>query len=222
VLLLAVPGRSGIGRRLMTVVVVLAVAEFMTAVAQAMKIHNDLLAPVLLVACMAFLIKTLAGANARIVGIRDRVWGREELTYGLLAGIVGVVALAPGMVDTSDNNPAFGVVFVLVVPFVCAVAGFKSGVRNLSVRWGTYAALGSLLIGATIWLLALPLLYEGALLTFYRDHPAPPLLPLYWQQPLSTILFWAALNGAVGAFFGVESTRKDETAPPSPSRPYSS
>lgn len=220
-MLLAVPGTSGIARRVITIAGALAVVECMTAVAQSMKMPNDLLAPVLLVACMAFAIKTLAGLNASIAGIRDSIWSREELTYGALAGFAGVVAVAFGIVNTSDNSPAFPFFFYLVVPFVCAVAGFKSSRRNMSARSGTYAALGSMLIGATIWFLALPLLYEGALLTVYRDHlsQAPTLLPLYWQRPLSLILFWAALNGMVGAFFGTESYRKDDSVPESASQP---
>lgn len=218
VVFLVVPGRSGVARRLMTVGVALAVTEFMTAIARSMNKENDLLAPVLLVACMAFVIKTLAGLNARIIRISDTVWRRDELTYGVLAGVAGVVGLAPGMVIISDSpSPAFGFFFLLIVPFLCAVAGFKSSLRKLSVRWGIYAALGSLLIAATIWIVALPLLYEGALLTVFRDHPAPALLPLYWQRPLSGILFWSAMNGMFGAFVGVESTRTTGPEPRSPS-----
>jgi hypothetical protein len=212
----AVPGRPGIARRMLTVLVTLAVVEWTTAVAQSMREPNDLLAPMLLVACMAFSIKLAAGVNARIVGIKDAVWGPEELTYGLLAGLAGMMALAFGMVDTNDNNPASGLFFFFVVPLICAVAGFKNARRNLSVRAGTYAAFGTMLVAATIWLLALPLLYQGALLSVYRDHPTPALFPLFWQRPLSITLFWTAINGTVGAFFGVESLRKDLEAPQSP------
>lgn len=105
------------------------------------------------------------------------------------------------------------------MPFVCGFAGFKNSRRHLSVRSGTYAAFGSLLIGATIWILTLPLLAEGALLTVFRDHPAPAatLLP-YWQSGLGINLFIAAINGIVGAFLGVESTRTDGSAPQSTSQ----
>lgn len=219
VLFLAIPGTASILRRFVTVAVALGVVEGMTAVAQLMRQPNDLLAPVLVVTCLAFSIKIIAGVNARIVGIKDSVWGREELTYGVLAGLAGVVGLAFNVVDTSDGNPAFPVFFLGVVPFVCAFAGFRVGRRMQSVRSGIYAALGSLMIGATIWFLALPLEFEGALLTVYRGHTAPTLLPLYWGQPLAVTLFWATAIGAVGAFFGVESTKKDETAPQSASQP---
>ncbi|HYM49210.1 MAG TPA: hypothetical protein VET65_01440, partial [Candidatus Limnocylindrales bacterium] len=56
-----------------------------------------------------------------------------------------------------------------------------------------------------------PLLFEGAVLTIYRNHPAPTLLPLYWQRPLASTLFWAAMNSVMGAYLGVESTRKEVT-----------
>jgi hypothetical protein len=211
-LFLTVPGCSGVARTFVTVVLALGIAEFMTAIAGSMKIPNDLLAPALLLICMAFVTKSLAGLNARVARVRDAVWDREEVAYGVLAGVAGVVGLAPGMVSTDDNNPALGLVFFLIVPFVCAVAGFKSSARHMSARWGIYAALGSLLIAATIWIVALPLLYEGAVVTVFRDRAAPALLPFYWQRPLSSILFWAAVNGITGAYLGMESTRKDVPA----------
>ncbi|HYL09061.1 MAG TPA: hypothetical protein VEU76_10950 [Candidatus Udaeobacter sp.] len=216
VLFLTIPGRSGVVRRLVTAVAVLTAVEFMTSVAQSMREPNDLLAPVLLVACLVFTLKIMSGANARIVGKKDTVWDREELAFGALAGLAGVVGLAPGLVNTGDDNPAFGFFFYLVVPFVCAAVGFRVGRRYLSVRSGIYAALGSLLIAATIWLLALPILYEGAVLTVYRGHVAPALFPLFWQQPLSLVFFWTALNAGIGAFFGVEILSKDKTIPQSP------
>jgi hypothetical protein len=223
VLFLAIPGRSGLARRFITVVVAVVVVEFAASAAQSIKDQTQirdqthLLAPTMLLAGMAFSIKTLEGLNARIVGIKDSVWGREELTYGVLVGLAGVVALAMAVVNTNDGLSAASLVIGLVVPFVCALAGFKSSRRNLSMRSGIYTALGSLLIGATIWFLALPLVVEGALLTFFRDHPAPAatLLPYLGLGP---ILFWAAIIGIVGAFFGVESTREDRTAPQSASQ----
>jgi hypothetical protein len=224
VLFLAIPGRSGIARRFITVVVALAVVEWAASAAQSIKDQTQikdqthLLAPTLLLAGMAFSLKTLEGLNARIIGMKDSVWGREELTYGVLVGLVGLVGLGFIVVDTSDNNPAGPFLVLLAVPFVCAVAGFKSSRRSLSVRSGIYTALGSMLIGATIWFLALPLVVEGALLTFFRDHPVPAatLLPYLGLGP---ILFWVAIIGIVGAFFGIESTREDGTAPLSPTQP---
>ena len=217
-LFLAIPGRSGLGRRFMTVGAAVAALEFMTGVAQSMREPNDLLAPILLVACMAFTIKIMSGANAWIVGKTDSVWGREQLAFGGLAGLAGVVGLVPGMVSTSDDNPAFGLFFFFIVPFLCAFAGFRVGRQSLAFRSGVYAAFGSMLIAATFWFLSLPVLYEGALLTVYRGHVAPALFPLFWQHPLSITLFWTAVISAVGAFFGVESVRKDETATQSPTQ----
>jgi hypothetical protein len=189
----------------------------MYVAAQALKDENDLLSPALLVACMAFSIKTLTGLNARIAGIKDGVWGREELTYGALAGIVGVVALAFGVGDTSDNPIPGFLLFYIVVPFACAVAGFRSSRRNMSVRAGIYAAMGSMLVGATIWILARPLVVVVALQTVLRDHavPAAMLLP-FWQRPMSSILFWAAMIGLAGAYFG-HITSESGSASQSPS-----
>jgi hypothetical protein len=207
-LFLAIPGRSGIARRFMTVVVALAVAECAALAAQAINDQTHLLAPTLLVAAIAFSIKALQGLNARIVGMRDGVWVREEVLYGVLAGFAGIVGLAMAVVNTSDGLSAAPFVLLLVVPFICGVAGFKSARRTLSMRSGVYAALGSALIGATIWILAEPLVVEGALLTFFRDHPVPAasLLPYFGLGP---ILFWIAMNGIVGAFFGMETIRED-------------
>ncbi len=224
ILFIAIPGRSGIARRLITVAVAFAVVECAAWAAHTIKDQTQikdqthLLGSTLLLAGMAFSIKTLEGLNARITGMKNSVWGREELTYGGLAGLAGVVALAMIVVNTSDELSAGPLIIGLVVPFVCALAGFKSSRRNLSVRSGIYTVLGSLLIGATIWFLALPLVVEGALLTFFRDHPVPAatLLPYLGLGP---ILFWAAIIGTVGAFFGVESTRDDRTAQQSASQP---
>jgi hypothetical protein len=218
VLLLAVPGSSRISGRLATVVVALAVIECVAWAAQAINDQSHLLAPTMLLAGMAFLIKTAQGLNARIIGIKDSVWDRGELLYGALAGLVGIVAMAISVVNTSDSaSPAILIVGILV-PFICGFAAFKNSTRNRSLRSGTYVALGSMLIGAAIWILAEPLLVEGALLTVFRDHPVPAaqLLP-YWG--MGPILFWTALNGMVGAFFGVESTRTDEAARESTSQP---
>jgi hypothetical protein len=211
VLFLALPGRSGIARRFITVLVALAVVEFVASAAQSIKDQTHLLAPTLLLACMVFSVKTLAGLNARIIGMNDSVWGREEVLYGVLIGLVGIVALAMAVVNTSDGPSGAPFLVAIVVPLLCAVAGFKSSRRTLSLRFGVYAALGSMLVGATIWLLAEPLVVEGALLTFFRDNPVPAatLLPYFGLGP---ILFWVAINGIVGAFFGVESRREDGTA----------
>lgn len=224
VLFLASPGRSGTARRFITIAVALAMVEYAASAAQSIndqpqiKDQTHLLAPTLMLVGMVFSIKTLQGLNARIIGMKDSVWGREELIYGVLVGLAGVVALAMAVVNTNDGLSAAPLILGLVVPFVCAVAGFKSSRRNLSLRSGIYAALGSMLIGATIWLLALPLVVEGALLTFFRDHPVPAatLLPYFGLGP---ILFWAAINGIVGAFFGVESTKEYGTARQSASQP---
>lgn len=218
-LFLTVPGNSGLVRRLATVIVALAVFECLAVAQQSMHDDSHLLAPALLVACMAFSIKTLSGLNARIVGIGDGVWSREELTYGALVGLAGVAGLVLGLVDMNDNNLAGPVAFLMVVPFLCAVAGFRRSARTLSMRAGIYAVFGSLLIGSTIWILALPLVIDFALLTVLRDHqvPAATLLPS-WQQPLSSYLFWAAVIGLTGAFFG-QITREDGTATESPSPP---
>lgn len=217
VLFLVIPGRSGIVRRFMTVAAALAVVECTAWTAHSIndqtqiKEQTHLFASALLVAGMSFSIKALEGLNARIIGIKDSVWRREELLYGVLVGLAGIVGLAMAVVNTSDGPSGAPFVIALVVPLICGVAGFKCSRRNMSVRLGIYAALGSTLIGAMIWILAEPLVVEGALLTFFRDHPVPPatLLP-YWQP--GAIIFWAAINGIVGAFFGVESTRKDGTS----------
>jgi hypothetical protein len=218
VLLLAVPGSSSFARRLGTVVVALAVVACVASAAQAIKDETHLLAPVLLLVGMAFSIKTMQGLNARIIGMKDSVWGREELLYGVLAGLVGTIGLAMAVVNSSDGPSGAPFLLGFVVPFICGVAGYKSSRRNLSLRFGMYAALGSMLIGATIWILAEPLLVEGAVLTFFRDHPVPPatLLP-YWN--LGGILFWVAINAVVGAYFGIESTRVDGIARQSNSQP---
>jgi hypothetical protein len=218
VLFLAIPGRSSIARRLATVVLALAVIECVAWAAQSINDQTHLLAPSLLVAGMAFSIKTIEALNAKIIGMKDSVWGREEVLYGALAGLAGIVGLATAVVNTSDGPSAAPFIFMLVVPFLCGVAGFKGSRRNLSLRLGIYAALGSMVIGATIWILAEPLVVEGALLTFFRDNPVPAasLLP-YWQ--LGTFLFWAAINGMVGAFFGVATLMRDQTVPQSESQP---
>jgi hypothetical protein len=203
ILLLTIPGTSGLARRIVTVLLGLAVFECMYVAAQSLKDENDLLAPALLVACMAFSIKTLTGLNARMAGIGEGVWGREELTYGALAGIAGVVALAFGVADTSDNPLPGSLLFYFVVPFLCAIAGFRTSRRHFSARAGIYAAMGSMLVAATIWILARPLVVVVALQTVLRDHPVPAamLLP-FWQRPMSSILFWAAMIGLAGAYFG--------------------
>jgi hypothetical protein len=211
VLLVALPGSSRMARRLATVVVAFAVVECVALAAQSIKDQTHLLAPALLLAGMTFSIKTMEGLNSRIIGMKDNVWGREEVLYGALAGLAGIVALAMAVVNTSDGPSGAPFIIGLVVPFICGVAGFKSSRRNLSVRVGIYSALGSMLIGATIWILAEPLVVQGALLTFFRSHPVPAatLLP-YWG--VGPILFWVAINGIVGAFFGSESLRQDGTA----------
>lgn len=217
VMFLTVPGTSRFARRFATVLVVVAVFAFLNAAGQSVKDANDLLAPALLVACMAFSIKTLAGLNVRLAGMRDRVWGREELVYGVLVGLAGLLALAVSVSSPDDNNLIAPLLFVLVVPFLCGVAGFRASRRGRSLRTGVWVALGSMLIGAMIWILAEPLVAEGALLTLYRDHPVPAaaLLVVYWQRPLSNYLFWAAMIGMVGAIFGHLAT---EAASQSPSQ----
>lgn len=202
-LLLIVPGTSGLARRFATVVVAVAVFEWMYASAQSIGDENDLLAPALLVICLGCTLKTLAGLNARIVGIKNSVWGREELAFGLLAGLVGVVALAFSAVASSDSNPIGPFVLNLVMPFVCGLAGFRISRRHLSGRSGVYAAFGAMLIAVTMVILSEPLVIQGALLTVLRDHPVPAatLVP-YWQRPLSNILFMASLFGILGAVFG--------------------
>lgn len=211
-LFLVVPGSSGIGRRVATLVVVLAVLESAAAAARSINDQTHLLAPALLLAVLAFSIKILGGLNARIIGMKDSVWSADEVLYGALVGLAGIVALGIGAVNTNDGPSAEPFILWFVVPLLCGVAGFKSSRRTLSARSGIYAALGSALIGATIWILAEPLVAEGALMTYFKDHPVPAatLLP-YWQSGLGTILFWAAINGVVGAFFGMESFRVDET-----------
>jgi hypothetical protein len=173
--------------------------------------QTHLLAPTLLLAGMAFSIKTLEGLNARIIGIKHSVWGADEFFYGVLAGLAGIVALAMAVVNTSDGPSGAPFIIGFVVPLICGVAGFKSSRRNMSVRAGVYAALGSMLIAATMWILAEPLVIQGALLTFFRDHPVPAaaLMP-YWS--VGPILFWAAMNGIAGAFLGVESTSTNGNA----------
>jgi hypothetical protein len=217
-LLLAVPGRAGIARRFVTVVVAAAVIEGLVYVEQSISDQSNLLAPALLLACMAFSIKTVAGLNARIVERKDSVWVREEMAYGLLIGLAGVVGLVLALLNPSDDNPGPTIIFNLLAPLLCGVAGFQTSWRNQSTRSGIYAALGSLLIGAAIWFLAEPMVVEGALMTVLRDHqvPAATLLP-YWQRPLSTILFTAAIFGILGAIFGhitrVEATRRSTSQP---------
>jgi hypothetical protein len=221
VLLLAVPGTSGLARRFATVVVAVAVFEWMYAAALSMKDENDLVAPALLVACFAFSIKTLEGLNAKIVGIKNSVWGWEELTYGLLAGLVGVVALAFSAAYSSDSNPIGPFLLNLVMPFVCGLAGFHSGRRHRSGRSGIYAAFGAMLIGLTMVILSEPLVIQGALLTVFRDQPVPAatLVP-YWQRPLSNILFMASLFGILGAVFGqIAGESKTAFSEPDNSRP---
>ncbi|HEV3101792.1 MAG TPA: hypothetical protein VG426_05570 [Candidatus Dormibacteraeota bacterium] len=203
VLLITIPGTSGLARRFATVVVAVAVFEWMYASAQSIGDENDLLAPALLVTCLTFSLKTLAGLNARIVGIRNSVWGREELAFGLVAGLVGVVALAFSAVDSSDSNPIGPFLLNLVMPFVCGLAGFRSSRRHRSGRSGVYAAFGAILIAVTMVVLSEPLVIQGALLTVFRDHPVPAAaLVAYWQRPLSDILFMASLLGILGALFG--------------------
>jgi len=218
ILLLAIPGSSRISHRLATVVVTFAVIECVAKAAQAINDQTHLLAPTMVLAGMTFSIKTAEGLNARIIGINDSVWGREEALYGLLVGLAGIVALSMAVVNTSDSASPATFMVGLVVPFICGVAGFKSGRRNRSLRSGTYVALGSMLIGAAIWLLVEPLLVEGALLTVFRDHPVPPasLLPFWGMGP---ILFWTALNGMAGAFFGVETARMDDATRQSTPQP---
>ncbi|HSS61091.1 MAG TPA: hypothetical protein VLK30_06525 [Candidatus Limnocylindrales bacterium] len=217
-LLLVAPGRPGFARRLVTVVTFSAAIECMAAAAQWMNDQWRLVPPMMLLACMAFALKTLSGVNARIAGIKDSVWYSEELSYGGLIGLAGVAGLMLGALDTDDRSPAGPFFFLLVVPFVVAVAGFRSTRRHQSVRSGMYVALGSLLVGAVVWFLALPLVVEGLLLTVLRDHPVPAatLLP-YWQHPLSGYLFWSALFGAVGAVFGQLT---DEQERPSATEPH--
>jgi hypothetical protein len=224
VLFLAIPGRSGSVRRVATAVVALVAVECAALGAQSIKDPTQikdqvhLVAPTLLLVGMAFSIKTLQGMNARIIGIKDNVWGREEVLYGVVAGLAGMVAAAMAVVNTSDGASAAPFIVGIVVPFVCGVSGFVASRRDHSMRSGIYAALGSMLIGATMWILALPLVIDGALLTFFRDHPVPAatLLPYFGLGPL---LFWVANIGVVGAFFGMESTRKDEAARQSTSQP---
>ena len=218
VLLLAIPGSSRISHRLATVVVAFAVIECVAWAAQSINDQTHLLAPTMLLAGMTLSIKTVQGLNARIIGIKDSVWDRGELLYGVLVGLVGIVAMAMAVVNTSDGASPAILIVGIVVPFICGFAGFKNSRRNGSLRSGTYVALGSMLIGAAIWILAEPLVVEGALLTVFRDHPVPAaeLLP-YWG--MGPILFWTALNGMVGAFFGVESARVDGTARQSISQP---
>jgi hypothetical protein len=214
VLLLAIPGIHGIARRFVTVVVALAVVECVTAVAQSMHHQSDLLAPILLVACMAFSIKILAGLNARIVGIKDSVWGREELTYGALAGLAGVVSFAIAADTPNDDNLLVPLLFQIVVPFLCGVAGFKTSRRCLSVRSGIYAALGSMLMGAAILILTEPLVVEGASLTGWLDTQ----VVVAWQSGLSIVLFTSAVIGMIGALFG-DITREDWAARQTASQP---
>ncbi len=204
VLLLIIPGISGIARRLVTVVVALAVVECVAAVAQSMHHQSDLLAPILLVACMAFSIKTLAGLNARINGIRDGVWGREELTCGALAGLAGVVSFAIAADTPNDDNLLAPFLFRVAVPFLFAVAGFKSSRRSRSVRSGIYSALGTMLLGAAIWILTEPLVLAGASLAGLLHTT----VVVQWQTGLSIVLFTSAVIGMVGALFG-EITRED-------------
>jgi hypothetical protein len=114
VLLIAVPGSSRISGRLATVVVALAVIECVAWAAKAINDQSHLLAPTMLRAGMAFLIKTAQGLNARIIGIKDSVWDRGELLYGALTGLVGIVALAMAVVNTSDSaSPAILIVGIL-------------------------------------------------------------------------------------------------------------
>jgi hypothetical protein len=205
-------------------VVVLAVLECAALGAQSIKdptqvkdqIH--LVAPTFLLVGMAFSIKTLQGLNARIIGMNDSVWGRDEVLCGVVAGLVGVVALAMAVVNTSDSPSAAPFIVGIAVPFICGVSGFVTSRRNRSMRSGIYAAFGSMLIGATIWILALPLVIDGALLTFFRDHPVPAatLLPYFGLGP---ILFWVANISVVGAFFGLEVTRADDAARQSTAQP---
>ncbi|HEX7262777.1 MAG TPA: hypothetical protein VF383_01240 [Candidatus Dormibacteraeota bacterium] len=210
-LLLIVPGTSGLARRFATVVVAVAIFEWMYASAQSIGDENDLLAPALLVTALAFSLKTLAGLNARIVGTKNSVWGREELAFGLLAGLVGVVALAFSAVYNSDSNPIGPFLLNLVMPFVCGIAGFRISRRHRSGRSGVYAAFSAMLIAVTMVILSEPLVIQGALLTVFRDHPVPAatLVP-YWQRPLSNILFMASLFGILGALFGQAATENEK------------
>jgi hypothetical protein len=224
VMFLTIPGRSGSLRRAATVVVASAVLECAALGAQSIKDPSQvkdqihLVAPTLLLVGMALSIKTLQGLNARIIGIKDSVWGREEVVYGVVAGLVGIVAAAMAVVNTSDGASAAPFIVGIVVPFICGASGFVTSRRNRSMRSGIYAAFGSMLIGAAIWILALPLVIDAALLTFFRDHPVPAatLLPYFGLGP---ILFWIANISVVGAFFGLEVARMDDTARQSTTQP---
>lgn len=211
-LLLAVPGIHGIARRFVTVVVALAAVECVATVAQSLHHQSDLLAPFLLVVCMAFSIKTLARLNARIMGIEDSVRGREELAYGGLVGLAGVVGFAIAADTPNDDNLLVPFLFHIAVPFLCGVVGFKTSRRYLSVCSGIYAALGSMLIGAAIWILTEPLVVEGASLAGLLHTT----VFVAWQSGLSIVLFTSAVIGMVGALFG-DITREDwaarQTAP---------
>jgi hypothetical protein len=77
VLFLALPGRSRIARRLAMVAVGLAVVGCVAWAAQSIKDQTHLLAPALLLAGMVFSMKSLPGLNAKIIGMKDSVWGGE-------------------------------------------------------------------------------------------------------------------------------------------------
>lgn len=213
-MLIAIPGMRGMGHRLATLALLVAVVGYIAWQAPSIQDDSHLLAPALFLACCVLSMKTLASLDARIRGGADALWSVEEIVYGAAVGVVGIAGIALAVAHYQDDSSAAPIFLLIGVPIVCGVAGFRSSRRNPSVRWGINAALGSLLLGAMIWILAEPLLAQAALKTVLRDHPVPVATTLIYWKGFGGVVFWAAMIGMVGALFG-QLTKENGRGPQS-------
>ena len=201
---LIIPGLSTAPARLAATAFALVLVTWQAVVAQDTHGQVDLVAPVLLVACMVFSVKTLAGVHARVDHAREPLWSREELIYGGLAGLIGLGGLALAAAFPGEtyflSRLMVGLIFDIVVPLVCGVAGLRCAERSRSVRSGIYAGLGTLLVAATIWFVAGAAVVGFTLAAIGQQASQSPLAGWHWS--LGIILFAGSIGGALGALCG--------------------
>jgi hypothetical protein len=159
---LAAPGMGGAVAKAATLVTAAGVTALEVAVGQRVHDLPDLVSLALMLICILFFVKALAGwSRPRSKALA--VWTPAEVAFGLLIGAVGALALKAGASTQVDYDSVVNAVFFGLIPIVCGIAGFVIGRQQPDAVAAACAAMTSFLLGAVLWAAARPLFVEVGL-----------------------------------------------------------
>jgi hypothetical protein len=212
VLFLASGGRSGLTAKVVTLAAALGACASMGILASYTGDPTDLLPPLLLLLGPLFVTKSMAALHARSAGGAAGLWVREQVLCGALLGLLTILCMGPVRTSLGSSPQPYlarRLVFFILAPLLCAVAGFMSSRTTASIRIGIDTALATALVG-----LLLSHLISRSLTVLLGSPPWPPQLE-GGQQTLSLLLTWWIALGIVGAVIGgVRKTRAAGTSQP--------